>query len=366
MQVNLIASVDDSGYGTAGLGILRGLHDRGVEVALFSRAVGGDRGIALDLDALVQVRTALRAQRDFDPDAPCLRISTEDDMTLFAGRGVRAGLSFFETDRLTDVERRHLGWLDAVLVPSAWAAEVAVGAGLDPGRVHVVPMGVDRSVFRDAPLVEGGPTVFLNVAKWERRKGQDVLLAAFERAFGPDDDVELRLLCGHPAATDRGGDWRQALEASALADRIVVVDRQRSAAEVAEQMRAATCGVFPARAEGWNFPLLEMLSCGRPVIATDWGGHTQYLDAGCAHLLEPDGLEEAWDDRWVPVYSERKEGRWARLGDGAVERLAGLLRAVHDQRGAGGLPRNVAGIAVAEAHPWVRTADAVLDALGLG
>ena len=39
-------------------------------------------------------------------------------------------------------------------------------------------------------------------------------------------------------------------------------------------MAEAHCGVFPARSEGWNLGLVEMLSMGRHVIATDYSAHT--------------------------------------------------------------------------------------------
>lgn len=363
MRLNLVTPVGDSGYGTVGLGLLRGLTEIGVEVALFARPsqVSGD--LSMGLDEVIAVRSAMRGQRDFDPDAACVRVAPEDDMTEFAGRGLRGGLSFYETTELTELERRHLGWLDRVLVPSNWARDVAVANGIDPARIRLVPMGVDAAVFSPAPLPEAGPTTFLNVAKWEHRKGQDVLLAAFERAFEPGDDVRLRLACHHPEPTDRDEEWQRRCAESPLAELIEIVPRQPTSAHVAAQMAAAHCGVFPARAEGWNLPLLEMLARGRPVIATDWGAHGAYLDADNARLVAVDRTEPAADDRWITVYSERKTGEWAHLGDAQVEQLADHLQQVHSARLAGRLERNEAGIATAARHSWAAAAEALVAAM---
>jgi hypothetical protein len=40
--------------------------------------------------------------------------------------------------------------------------------------------------------------VFLNVGKWEYRKGHDVLLEAFNKAFEPTDNVRLVMNCHNP------------------------------------------------------------------------------------------------------------------------------------------------------------------------
>ena len=80
-------------------------------------------------------------------------------------------------------------------------------------------------------------------------------------------------------------------------------------------MRDADCGVFPARGEAWNLELLEMMSCGRLVIATDFAGHTEYADHENALLIQIDELEPAADPVWNTVFTERKTGEWAHLGE---------------------------------------------------
>jgi glycosyltransferase involved in cell wall biosynthesis len=52
----------------------------------------------------------------------------------------------------------------------------------------------------------------------------------------------------------------------------------------------ARCFVSPSLAEGFNFPVLEAMRCGCPVIATNRGS-TPEVAGGCALLIEP--VEEA-------------------------------------------------------------------------
>jgi glycosyltransferase involved in cell wall biosynthesis len=366
MHVNVVAALNSSGYGTVGFEVTRALVRAGHEVALFPRLVGGADELVLDIDDLALVRQALGRQRQYEVDAPCLRIAAEGDMSLFAGTGVRAGLTFFETDALSEHELRHLRSLDVILVASRWGRATAMEAGLPPERLRVAPMGVDMTVFEPSDPPAAGPTVFLHVGKWEHRKGQDVLLEAFAKAFSPDDDVELRLLSDNQLRRGRDHVWKDEVADSPVADRIVILPRERTRAGLAKRMAGAHCGVFPARSEGWNLCLVEMLATGREVIATDYSAHTQYLSDDNARLIEIDELEEARDPRWSPVYSERGAGRWARLGPDQVDQLVEHLRGVHTDRCAGRLGRNDAGVATAEALTWAATAAAVETALTEG
>ncbi len=48
------------------------------------------------------------------------------------------------------------------------------------------------------------------------------------------------------------------------------------------------CDVFvsPTRAEAFNLPVLEALACGKPVITTNYGGQTDFIDNKCGWLID--------------------------------------------------------------------------------
>jgi hypothetical protein len=148
-----------------------------------------------------------------------------------------------------------------------------------------------------------------------------------------------------------------------MAAHITILPRALNQREVAEVLRDADCCVFPSRAEGWNLEALETLSCGRHVIATDYSAHTEYLDADNALLVDIDELEPASDPLWQPIYSDRKVGDWAHLGDAQIDQLAHHLRTVHTSKQRGELDLNHAGIATAERLTWERTACEIAAAL---
>jgi glycosyltransferase involved in cell wall biosynthesis len=282
-------------------------------------------------------------------------------MTLFAGRGLHGGLSFFETTEFTELELAHLRALDVFFVASEWGRQVAIANGLAPTAVVTTPMGVDRSVFPEADPPTGERTVFLHIGAWQRRKGQDAILDAFAKAFRPGDAVELRMLCDNPWAHIGDDRWRDECLRSPMAEHITVVPRVAGQREVAAHMRDADCGVFPARGEAWNLELLEMMSTGRPVIATDYGGHTEFATPDNALLIEVDELEPVDDPVWMWVFTGRKVGDWARLGERQVDQLVEHLRTVHTRKQAGEPLRNDAGIATAERFSWAITARCIVD-----
>ncbi|MEM7356758.1 MAG: hypothetical protein AAF657_38435, partial [Acidobacteriota bacterium] len=121
-------------------------------------------------------------------------IGAPDVMPRVRGRK-RVGWVVWETTRMPESRLQYLRGLDEVWTPTDWGRQVLIDSGLDPPTLQVVPEGVDPAVFR--PISRAGlptrPFRFLSVGKWEPRKGHDLLLRAWARAFAPDDPVELVL-----------------------------------------------------------------------------------------------------------------------------------------------------------------------------
>jgi glycosyltransferase involved in cell wall biosynthesis len=112
-------------------------------------------------------------------------------------------------------------------------------------------------------------------------------------------------------------------------------------------MRQAHCGVFPSRAEGWNMELLEMMSCGRQVITTEYSAHTEFCNHNNSHLIPITSLEEAFDGIWF-----QGQGQWAQLDKDAVDMLSSLMVKVYK---AGPL-KNYSGIETAKKFSWDNSA----------
>jgi len=355
MDVNVTAPINSLGYGVVGLNIVLGLERLGHAPALWP--IGE---IEAPEEHHATLRRALDRRQQYNPRAASLRVSHQIDLAQHVGKLLHCGLPIFELNRFDPVEQHHLASQDLLFVPSRWAKQVLADNAIPEDRIHVAPFGVDREIFRFVDRVEPGATVFLNVGKWEVRKGHDILAEAFGKAFTKKDDVRLVLLTPNPFySAEESRQWADAYRNSPLGEKIQVLeDRLPSQRDVAELMARADCGVFPFRAEGWNLDLAEMMAMGKNVIATNYSAPTEYLTAENARLIETDRLVDAMDAKWF-----HGQGQWAELGDPQIEQLVEHLRAVHRLKQAGQLRPNTAARDAMARFTWDNTVDCITAAL---
>jgi len=304
------------------------------------------------------LQEAIDTRHSYDPRAPSLRVWHQHDLAHHVGNGPHIGYPIFELTEFTKIEQEEVEAMDYVLVCSQWAKDIVHSQcpRLHDSRVIVVPCGVDRQIFHEKV---GGPdpkwTTFLNIGKWEYRKGHDILVEAFSKAFEPKDRVRLWMMNHNPFLSEQQTDeWEGMYKNSPMGDRISFLPRVRTHYEVAQVMAEADCGVFPSRAEGWNLELIEMMSMGKQVITTDYSAHTEFCCHGNAHLIEINDLEPAYDGVF---FGDDTVGSWAKLGDYQFDMLVEHLRAVHENK----TQRNTFGIDTAKAYSWGNAAQRILE-----
>jgi glycosyltransferase involved in cell wall biosynthesis/tetratricopeptide (TPR) repeat protein len=183
-----------------------------------------------------------------------------------------------------------LGQVDEVWAYSRHVRDCYLRAGVPQERVQVIPLGVDPDVFRPRlealPLPPGPRARFLFVGGTIFRKGIDVLLKAFGKAFSPSDGVGL-VIKDMGASTFYRGQSAGA-RISELRDRgysVEYIDRELSDAEMAGLYAACDCLVHPFRGEGFALPIIEAMACGLPVIVTDAGPALDYATEDTAFLI---------------------------------------------------------------------------------
>ena len=156
----------------------------------------------------------------------------------------------------------------AVVALSEFTKREAVElVGVDPGRVRVVPNGVEP-VFE--PRGEAAPGDYVvAVGTLEPRKNLDRVVAAARQA-----GVELRVVGA------RG--WGD-VDVPGWVGRV-------SDDELARLYRGARCAVYASLYEGFGLPVLEAMACGTPVV-TSAGGSTEEVAGGAAVLVDPTDVE---------------------------------------------------------------------------
>ncbi|HSY45848.1 MAG TPA: glycosyltransferase family 4 protein [Steroidobacteraceae bacterium] len=179
--------------------------------------------------------------------------------------------------------RNYISGADAVLVCSqALANEVQ---RISPQtHARVIHNGADIDLFSRVPKLRGpGRKRILHIGKFERKKSQDVLLAAFRLL------LDRRLDCMLTMIGARGPTLEEVRQAA-----LVFGDRVRVLADVPhdcipEYMADADLFVLPSRAEPFGIALIEAGAAGLPVVATNVGGIPEIITHGATGLLvEPD------------------------------------------------------------------------------
>jgi len=162
------------------------------------------------------------------------------------------------------------------------AADLSLVYGADPGRVFVVPPGVDLSMFQPIDRTEArrkigyrSERLLLFVGRLERLKGVDVAIRALallrDRSH---DDVRLLILGEDSPRSDEESE-KERLKAIAAAEG--VQDRVDFLGSVAHHelpffYSAADVCVMPSYSESFGLVGLEAQACGTPVVGSDVTG----------------------------------------------------------------------------------------------
>ena len=359
-NINLSCPVNQLGYGVTGLNIAKSLHELKHSVSLY---VIGEIDVPENYHE--DLKQMIANSRMPDWNAPSVRIWHQHDMAQFVGNGNKYGFPIFELDNFLDLEVHHLSYLDYWFVTSEWAKSIMIDQlkqirGEDEVRekTSVIPLGVDRSIFRES-VSHRKETIFFNCGKWEIRKGHDILIKAFNEAFNEDDNVELWMMCDNPFYSEEENfKWERLYRTSKLGEKVRIIPRQKSQQEVYNIMSQTDCGIFPARAEGWNLELLEMMSCGKSVISTNYSSHTEFCNSDNCMLIDVPEKEEAVDGKWF-----RGQGKWAKIDEKQITELAEHMRKVHEEKKKDSLNINQAGVDTAKKFSWKNSAEKILKAI---
>jgi glycosyltransferase involved in cell wall biosynthesis len=327
MKLSLYGVVNCLSYGNVTTNLTDALTKLGHEVQLFPI---NEHNVECEPQYRESVEKSLKLGQFFRQNMPAVKIWHQWQMGLFPQNSLRCGFSIFELDNLTPLERHNLNSLDLLFVCTQWAKEVIKKNDITT-PTRVVPLGVDLEVFippTTSPKVN--KTIFLSVGKWEYRKGHDVLIKGFNQAFGPKDNVELWMVCDNPFLTPDGTrKWLDIYKGSHIGDKIKVVSRLKSQADLCYIMGQAHFMVSPSRAEGWNLPLLEGMACGLPCITTAYSGHTEFCTHDNSLLIQPTNLEEANDGIWFKPGGAVNSGNWMAFETTQVEQLVEHFRQAH-------------------------------------
>ena len=221
--------------------------------------------------------------------------------------------------------------VDAITVPSTFAARSFIEEGVAKEKIHVIPYGVRLEKFQPAaqPASENFEVLF--VGQISLRKGIPYLLQAFAAFQHPRK--RLRLIGSVHSNMDH-------VLARLPQERVEFLGPQPQS-EVARYMSSSQVMVLPSIEEGLALVQGQAMACGCPVIASTNSGSEDLFTNGVEGFIVPirdvnalrDRLQQLAEDR--PLQARMREaalnrvqnlGGWRDYGDRWVTLLETLLR----------------------------------------
>jgi glycosyltransferase involved in cell wall biosynthesis len=347
MNINFCAPINQTGYGVASLNILKELsRDHSISLFPIGKPILDNQ---YDYELILSL---YNNQTSSDIHSPYIKIWHQFDLADHYGRGPYYAFPFFELDTFNLREIKHMSVPDVLFITSKWAKEVISNNNIKTNTV-VVPLGVDLSVFDYTKYnqPQKDKYVFLNIGKWEVRKGHDILYDVFKNAFPDETDVELWILASEKtnsySDTKQLDEWKKIYSQDS---RIKLFNGVDSHADIARLISSTDCGIYISRAEGWNLELLETMAMNKPVIATAYSAHTEFCNQYNSYLINITETEKAIDNK-----AFIGQGNWAKIGNDQIDQTINYMRYVYNNR----IKSNIEGLKTAQLFSWKNSADII-------
>jgi len=188
--------------------------------------------------------------------------------------------------------------------------------------VKTINCGVDNNDFPYVRRNWTGTFRFITSGDISVRKGTDVLIRAFEKAFPKEKDVELIIKSNHPL------EWGKIFVPDD--PRIKVMVDRLSPLDYRKLLSKCHCFVFPSRSEGFGLPPLEAMSTGMPAIIHGVMGLGMYANDKYDYPIKSDGDITPPEWHYPAEYSTGGGiGKWLNPDE---ESLTQLMKYVYTRR----------------------------------
>jgi teichuronic acid biosynthesis glycosyltransferase TuaC len=237
--------------------------------------------------------------------------------------------------RIPDFVTRHLvrttlRKADFVVTKSKGLLDEARRLGASPNRSSAILNGCNSQIFRPASRSAARAALSLNpdtklalfVGRLVPVKGLPDLIAAVSLARASSKSLDLAIIGDGPLK----GELESLVRERGLEGSVHFIG-SRGPEQVAQWLAASDVLCLSSYSEGCPNVVLEALSCGRPVVATDVGGAPEIVDHHCG-MLVPSGdppafarallgaMSKPWDENLIARSYTRD---WARMAAETLE-----------------------------------------------
>ncbi len=230
---------------------------------------------------------------------------------------------------LLDYRRFHSA-THVIAVSETTANDLVTLLGVSVDKITVVYNGVDLTKWSSEPgqddgkararhgLSESSYVLCVGAADW--RKNHESILAALAQARNRAPDSEILLAWAARLDSATRADLRRTARALGVGDSLRLIGYVDDD-ELAALYRGAVAQLFPSRAEGFGYPVIEAMSSGCPVITSDRSSLVE-VAGDAAILVDPEDSEAIADAIVTLVDNDGERRRLSVLGSARAKKFS--------------------------------------------
>ncbi len=232
-------------------------------------------------------------------------VSVHSSLQLRAKIHDEGVLSAWESLEFSILMNTILFRADVVLPVAEFIKKELVDGGLvRPDKIHVIPPGIDFSIFKPNPKRTKRPFTVLYIGRFMKRKGLIHLLEAARLLSAESPDIRFRLVGGK--SSDDG-----------YAEVVTFISRMDLSATVtiappvaypmiSHEYHRGDCIVLPSYREPFARTNLEAAASGIPIITSGTGGIRDFITHGVNGYVIPTKNARAMADAIMEIHNNNR------------------------------------------------------------
>lgn len=216
--------------------------------------------------------------------------------------------SFYELDKPTQDEINLAKFQDHVSFSSSYASNIFNEFGV---KSTSVPLGFDEDFFKtDKKYLDEDVIHFGLMGKFEKRKHTEKIVKLWLEKYGNNRKYQLTLCVTNPfyKKEDMETIFVSLLNGTRY-NNVNILSYLQTNSEVNELMNAIDIDLTGlSGAEGWNLPAFNSTCLGKWSIVLNATGHKDWANSKNSILIEPNGKEEVYDNKFFVEGSKFNQG----------------------------------------------------------
>jgi glycosyltransferase involved in cell wall biosynthesis len=194
-------------------------------------------------------------------------------------------------------------------------------------RIHLVPHGVDTSIFYPLEKDPKSKLTFIMNGGWPKswndRKGLSFGTKAYLEEFTNKDDVEMIVKVNTSYGLDINKNISDLNITNKETPALSFLANAIPYEKLNELYSKGDIFLNTSLADGFNLACLEAMACGLPVVTTTFGGMTDFVNEGNGYLLKEGELKEVFFDSLYEGVKWKKP---------SIEEIRKKLREIYNDR----------------------------------